>query len=64
MGEPDIVENYPFEIDVNPFITWEYFTPSLQLTFVDSDGYGYYEMIEGWGIVDRAFNSREEWSNE
>lgn len=62
MGEPDIVKNYPFEIEQYPYITWEYFTPSLALSFVDQDGYGYYEMVQGWDSVDRAFNSREEWS--
>ncbi len=64
MGEPDIVENYPFEIGDYPYITWEYFTPTLIITFVDSDGYNLYEMVEGWEIVDRAFNSREERSND
>lgn len=64
MGEPDIVENFPFEIGYYPYITWEYFTPSLAVTFVDRDGYGYYEMVEGWNIVDRAFNAREEWSHD
>ncbi len=64
LGEPDIVANFPFEIDANPFITWEYFTPSLELSFVDNVGYGYYEMVQGWDVVDRAFNSREEWSND
>ncbi len=62
MGEPDIVRNYPFELEQYPYITWEYFTPSLALSFVDQDGYGYYEMVQGWDLVDRAFNSREEWS--
>ncbi len=64
MGEPDIVDNFPFELSDYPYITWEYFTPSLNLTFVDSDGYSFYEMVESWEIVDRAFNSREERSND
>ena len=64
MGEPDIVDNFPFEVGNYPYVTWEYFTPSLILTFVDSDGYSFYEMVESWEIVDRAFNSREERSND
>lgn len=62
MGEPDIVQEFPFELSYYPYIIWDYFTPSLSLSFVDQDGYGYYEMVEGWDTVDRAFNAREEWS--
>lgn len=62
MGEPDIIQDFPFELSYYPYITWDYFTPSLSLSFVDHDGYGFYEMTEGWDIVDRAFNAREEWS--
>lgn len=63
MGEPDIVRDFPFEPGYyHPYITWDYFTPYLSLTFVDQDGYGFYEMVEGWDVVDRAFNAREEWS--
>lgn len=62
MGEPDILQDFPFELGHSPYITWDYFTPSLSLTFVDHDGYGFYEMAEGWDLVDRAFNAREEWS--
>ncbi len=64
MGEPDIVEDFPFEIGTYPYIIWEYFTPFLSLSFIDHDGYGFYEMNEGWDVVDRAFNAREEWSHE
>ncbi len=64
MGEPDLIENHPFEIGNYPYILWEYFTPALSLSFVDYDGYGYYVMDESWSVVDRAFNSREEWLNE
>ncbi len=64
LGEPDIVENFPFENGYYPYITWEYFTPSLSLSFTDQNGYGLYEMVEGWDTVDRAFNSREDWSND
>ena len=64
MGEPDIIENHPFEIGNYPYILWEYFTPSLSLSFADYDGYGYYVMDESWSVVDRAFDLREEWLNE
>ncbi len=62
LGDPDIVADFPFELGNYPYVTWEYFTPSLSLTFVDHGGYGYYELVEQWEVVDRAFNAREEWS--
>jgi GWxTD domain-containing protein len=64
LGEPDIIGDFPFETGGSPRITWEYFTPVLRISFVDRDGYGYYEMSEEWRAVDRAFNSREDWSND
>ncbi len=62
MGEPDVIQDFPFELGYRPYVIWDYFTPFLTITFVDQDGYGFYEMVEGWDVVDRAFNSREEWS--
>lgn len=62
LGEPDITAHYPFEVGGYPFSTWEYFSPSLSLTFVDKDGYGYYELVEDWETVNRAFNAGEDWS--
>ncbi|MCK5037265.1 MAG: GWxTD domain-containing protein [Candidatus Sabulitectum sp.] len=62
MGEPDVIQDFPFELGYRPYVIWDYFTPFLSITFVDQDGYGFYEMVEGWDVVDRAFNSREEWS--
>ncbi|PIE53199.1 hypothetical protein CSA37_02320 [Candidatus Fermentibacteria bacterium] len=62
LGEPDIVEEYPFEIGAYPYIRWEYFTPALTVSFVDYSGYGFYELAENWETVDRAFNAGEEWA--
>lgn len=64
MGEPDIVAHYPFEVGDYPYITWEYFSPSLSVTFVDQAGYGFYELVEGWEAVNRAFNAGEDWSQQ
>ncbi len=64
MGEPDIIANYPFELADYPYITWEYFTPPLRVAFVDQTGYGFYELVEEWEVVNRAFNAREEWSQQ
>ena len=62
MGEPDIIERFPFETGDYPYITWEYFSPSLSVTFVDEAGYGFYELVEDWETVNRAFNSGEDWT--
>ncbi len=64
MGEPDIIENFPFEVGDYPYITWEYFTPSLSVAFVDAAGYGFYELVEDWETVNRAFNAGEDWSQQ
>jgi len=62
LGEPDIIENFPFELGGYPYITWVYFTPSLTISFVDETGYGLYELVEDWDTVNRAFNAGEDWS--
>jgi GWxTD domain-containing protein len=62
LGEPDIIENFPFEVGYYPYITWTYFSPSISLTFVDQTGYGLYELVEDWESVNRAFNAGEDWS--
>lgn len=62
LGEPDIIEDFPFELGYYPYITWTYFSPSISLTFVDQTGYGLYELVEDWESVNRAFNAGEDWS--
>ncbi len=54
LGEPDIVEDMPFELGSIPYQIWTYFSPSLTVVFVDDDGYGMYEMTTSWDDVRRA----------
>lgn len=64
MGEPDIVQDFPFELGEYPYITWDYFSPPLSVTFVDQSGYGFYELVENWETVNRAFSSGKDWAEQ
>ncbi|HPF33525.1 MAG TPA: hypothetical protein PK907_10960, partial [Candidatus Sabulitectum sp.] len=64
MGEPDIVQDFPFELGEYPYITWDYFSPPLSVTFVDQSGYGFYELVENWETVNRAFASGKDWAEQ
>jgi GWxTD domain-containing protein len=61
LGEPDVVEDYPFQVESQPYQVWTYFNPRLTLTFVDRHGYGLYEFSGEWQDVNRAFSLGEEW---
>jgi GWxTD domain-containing protein len=54
LGEPDVIEDMPFETDTYPYQVWTYFSPSLTVVFVDQDGFGLYEMTSPWDDVRRA----------
>lgn len=56
LGEPDITEDMPFETGTYPYQVWTYFSPSLTVVFVDSDGFGLYEMTSPWEDVRRAYD--------
>jgi GWxTD domain-containing protein len=56
LGEPDIIEDMPFETGTYPYQVWTYFSPSLTVVFVDSDGFGLYEMTSPWADVRRAYD--------
>lgn len=61
LGEPDMVEDHPFQTEGYPFQVWTYFNPRLTMTFVDRFGYGYYEFEGDWQDVERAFSLGEAW---
>ncbi len=61
LGEPDVVDDYPFQVEGYPYQVWTYFNPRLTLTFVDRHGYGLYEFSGEWQDVNRAFSLGEEW---
>ncbi len=55
LGEPDIRENRPLENFSLPSQTWTYFTPPLEVDFVDYDGYGEFELYTEWEEVRNAW---------
>ncbi len=61
LGEPDIVEDHPFQTEGYPYQLWSYFTPRLTLLFIDRYGYGHYELSGDWQDVNRAFSLGEAW---
>ena len=48
LGEPDIIEDHPMEVDVKPYQIWTYFTPALTVVFIDETGYGSFELTTPW----------------
>jgi len=50
LGQPDEIEDYPFQIDSPPYQVWYYFSRGMRLTFMDSHLIGCYDLIEpeGW----------------
>jgi GWxTD domain-containing protein len=48
LGEPDLREDHPMEIDRKPYQVWTYFTPSITVVFVDETGYGSYQLATPW----------------
>lgn len=61
LGEPDMVENHPFQLEGFPFQIWTWFNPRLTLLFIDRFGYGHYELDGDWQDVNRAFSLGEAW---
>lgn len=61
LGEPDMVENHPFQVEGYPFQIWTWFNPRLTLLFIDRFGYGLYEFDGDWQDVNRAFSLGEAW---
>jgi GWxTD domain-containing protein len=55
LGEPDIIEDMPFETEMRPYQVWTYFSPSLTVVFIDDDGFGLYELSTPWSEVRRVY---------
>jgi len=51
LGEPDMVEDMPLELSTLPVQVWVYFSPPLEVVFIDHDGYGSYELSTAWEEV-------------
>lgn len=56
MGEPDIIENRPLENYGHASQTWTYFTPPLEVSFIDNFGYGEFELYTEWEEVRNAWD--------
>ncbi|MCS7249931.1 MAG: GWxTD domain-containing protein [candidate division WOR-3 bacterium] len=44
-GEPDHIENFPYEIDKKPYIKWYYYRYNKEFLFVDLRGFGEYILV-------------------
>lgn len=54
LGQPDIVDDMPLELSTLPMQVWVYFSPPLEVVFIDHDGYGDYDLSTSWEEVSRA----------
>lgn len=55
LGEPDILEDMPFETADTPYQVWTYFTPPITVVFADQYGIGMYELVTSWPEIRRAY---------
>lgn len=51
LGEPDMIDSRPLETATLPSQVWTYFTPPLEVFFIDYDGCGTYELATDWEEV-------------
>lgn len=45
-GQPDVIEEYPYETNKKPYIIWHYDNLGLTFTFVDLKGIGEYVLVK------------------
>ncbi len=51
LGEPDMIDSRPLETATLPLQVWTYFTPPLEVLFVDKNGCGTFELASDWEEV-------------
>ncbi|MEN8208160.1 MAG: GWxTD domain-containing protein [Candidatus Fermentibacteria bacterium] len=51
LGEPDIIDSRPLEVSTLPLQVWTYFTPPIEVLFVDRNGCGTFELATDWEEV-------------
>jgi len=51
LGEPDIIDSRPLETATLPLQIWTYFSPPLEVLFVDNNGCGTFELETDWEEV-------------
>jgi GWxTD domain-containing protein len=54
LGQPDMVDDMPLELSTLPIQVWVYFSPPLEVVFIDHDGYGNYDLATAWEEVSSA----------
>ncbi|OPL17619.1 MAG: hypothetical protein AVO35_09320 [Candidatus Aegiribacteria sp. MLS_C] len=57
LGEPDIIDSRPMEISTQPTQVWTYCSPPIEVSFIDHDGCGIYELVTDWEEV-QVFHER------
>jgi GWxTD domain-containing protein len=51
LGEPDIIDSRPMETSTLPTQVWTYVSPPIEVSFIDYDGCGFYELATDWEEV-------------
>ncbi len=51
LGEPDMIDSRPLETSTLPTQVWTYFTPPVEVLFVDRIGCGTFELANDWEEV-------------
>ncbi|MBN2586037.1 MAG: GWxTD domain-containing protein [Candidatus Fermentibacteraceae bacterium] len=51
LGEPDIIDSRPMEVSTLPTQVWTYCSPPIEVSFIDYDGCGMYELATDWEEV-------------
>ncbi|MBD3277917.1 MAG: GWxTD domain-containing protein [Candidatus Aegiribacteria sp.] len=51
LGEPDIIQSRPNEMSTYPTEVWTYVYPPIEVSFIDYDGCGIYELATDWEEV-------------
>jgi len=51
LGPPDMIEDMPLELSTLPSITWIYFSPPLEVVFIDHYAVGAFDLVTDWEEV-------------
>ncbi len=51
LGEPDMIDSRPLETATLPLQVWTYFSPPVEVLFIDNDGCGTFELASDWEEV-------------
>ena len=51
LGPPDMIEDLPLELATLPSVVWVYFSPPLEVVFIDHHGVGTFDLETDWEEV-------------